>query len=118
MSYEDGRPVKDTKGRARSVKGGYTSALVGVNLFQLKHRVINGINLNSAHIHSVQYIYFTVLVTLTQRLGLLRVLHRRQHVTTLPDASSAWSGLGSALTGLWYNVYAPASILSSIIITT
>ncbi|EIW83657.1 hypothetical protein CONPUDRAFT_163001 [Coniophora puteana RWD-64-598 SS2] len=58
-----------------------------------------------------------ILVTVTQRLGLLRELHRRQKLTTLADASSAWSGLGSALVGLWNNVRLPAGLFSSAIIT-
>jgi len=62
-------------------------------------------------------VYSTILVTLTQRLGLLRALHRRQSLTTLSDASSAWSGLGSALVSLWNNTHMPAGVVSSTIIT-
>lgn len=70
----------------------------------------------SVSLQAFYTLYTAVLVAVTQRLGLLRTLHCRQKLTTLADASSAWTGIGNALIGLWNNARMPKGALLSIII--
>ncbi|EIW83654.1 hypothetical protein CONPUDRAFT_70628 [Coniophora puteana RWD-64-598 SS2] len=90
--------------------------LVVVYIPHLEYNSI--VSITSVHIKlpTVLSLYSTILVTMTQRLGLLRTLHRKPKLTTLADASNAWSGIGSALVGLWHNLRMPAGVLSSVVI--
>ncbi|EIW83664.1 hypothetical protein CONPUDRAFT_142299 [Coniophora puteana RWD-64-598 SS2] len=80
------------------------------------HRMMVPITGNNSRISTALSLYSTILVAITQRLGMLNVIRRRQKLTVLADASSAWFGLGSALMGLWANIRRPAGIVSSAII--
>jgi len=97
--------------------------LVAVHVSRLDHNVVMPIihswlpTVVSVSLQAYYTIYSTFLVTLTQRLGLLRALHRRQKLTFIADASTAWSGFGSALIGLRNNFHVLAGFLSTAIIT-
>lgn len=63
----------------------------------------------SVSLQAFYTIYTAVLLFLTQRLVMSRMLVRRQKLTVIHDISGAWMGLGSALTGVWRQVGIPAS---------
>ncbi|KAG1836970.1 hypothetical protein DFJ58DRAFT_157585 [Suillus subalutaceus] len=55
----------------------------------------------SASLQAFYTLYTAVLVFLTQRLAMSRALVHRLKLTTIHDISSAWAGLGSALSNVW-----------------
>ncbi|KAF9467100.1 hypothetical protein BDZ94DRAFT_1233284 [Collybia nuda] len=55
-------------------------------------------------------IYLTLLVYLTQQLSLRRNLSIKQTLTATHDNSTAWTGLGSALSSLWLQTSVSASV--------
>ncbi|EIW74666.1 hypothetical protein CONPUDRAFT_93831 [Coniophora puteana RWD-64-598 SS2] len=75
------------------------------------------VSLQAFYTARILSIYGTVLVALIQHLGLIYILEQKQKLTALADASSAWSGLGSAIAGLWNNARLPAHMASSALIT-
>ncbi|EIW82819.1 hypothetical protein CONPUDRAFT_151876 [Coniophora puteana RWD-64-598 SS2] len=95
--------------------------LIGIYVPHLEHRTVVAITEShnvlpivlSASMQAFYTIYSTILVAITQRLGLLRILQRREKLTSLYDASGAWFGLGSAFLGLWNNFQLPASVIST-----
>ncbi|KAF8837093.1 hypothetical protein BDN67DRAFT_1005137 [Paxillus ammoniavirescens] len=46
-------------------------------------------------------LYTAGLVFITQRLALSRFIARRQYLTAVHDVSSAWSGIGAAISAVW-----------------
>ncbi|KIJ64324.1 hypothetical protein HYDPIDRAFT_28768 [Hydnomerulius pinastri MD-312] len=80
----------------------------------------NTSNLNvvlSACLQSAYTIYTAILVYITQSLALWYALSRRQKLTTVHDVSSAWSGLGSAICGLWQQSTLEASSRQLLLVT-
>ncbi|KAJ7582179.1 hypothetical protein C8J56DRAFT_1100578 [Mycena floridula] len=55
-------------------------------------------------------VYLTILLFITQRLALRRVLSSAKTMTALHDRQSAWTGLGSAVNVLWNQHSVPASV--------
>ncbi|KAG2110063.1 hypothetical protein BD769DRAFT_1642821 [Suillus cothurnatus] len=68
-------------------------------------------------LHAFYTLYTAVLVFLTQRVAMSRVLEHRLKLTTIHDISSAWAGLGSALSGLCKQTRIPASLWAIIAVT-
>ncbi|EIW83815.1 hypothetical protein CONPUDRAFT_150871 [Coniophora puteana RWD-64-598 SS2] len=91
--------------------------LLGIFARHLEHRTILPITdsndmlttVLSASLQAFYTIYTAILVTITQRLGVLRSLERKQKLTALHDSSNAWTGIGSSLLGLWHQARLPAS---------
>ncbi|KAG2127703.1 hypothetical protein DEU56DRAFT_915677 [Suillus clintonianus] len=84
-----------------------------------EHRVIVSITstnndfwpvLLSASLQAFYTIYTAVLLFLTQRLAISRTLVCRLKLTAIHDISSAWAGLGSALSSVWRQSDIPASL--------
>ncbi|KAG2359326.1 hypothetical protein BDR07DRAFT_1378752 [Suillus spraguei] len=63
----------------------------------------------SASLQAFYTIYTAVLLFLTQRLAVSRMLVRNQTLTAIHDISGAWAGLGSALNGVRQQIDIPAS---------
>ncbi|KAG2078569.1 hypothetical protein BDR04DRAFT_1226524 [Suillus decipiens] len=63
----------------------------------------------SASLQAFYTIYTAVLLFLTQRLAMSRMLVRRQKLTAIHDISGAWAGIGSALSSVWKQIDIPAS---------
>ncbi|KAG1840624.1 hypothetical protein F4604DRAFT_1832186 [Suillus subluteus] len=72
----------------------------------------------SASLQAFYTLYTAVLVFLTQRLAMSRALVRRLKLTTIHDISSAWAGLGSALSNVWKQIHIPASLWATTAVTT
>ncbi|KAG1810401.1 uncharacterized protein HD556DRAFT_1522696 [Suillus plorans] len=62
-----------------------------------------------ASLQAFYTIYTAVLLFLTQRLAISRTLVHRVKLTAVHDISSAWAGLGSALSSVWRQTAIPAS---------
>ncbi|EIW80475.1 hypothetical protein CONPUDRAFT_73591 [Coniophora puteana RWD-64-598 SS2] len=98
--------------------------LLLINRYELEHSwIVTVVNYNSrlptalsVSLQAFYTLYVTVLITLTQRLGLIRAVQCRQTLTALADSCTAWSGLGSALIGLRNNIRMPAALLSTLLI--
>ncbi|KAG1831158.1 hypothetical protein DFJ58DRAFT_848311 [Suillus subalutaceus] len=72
----------------------------------------------SASLQAFYTLYTAVLVFLTQRLAMSRALVRRLKLTTIHDISSAWAGLGSALSSVWKQTHISASLSATTAVTT
>ncbi|KAG1801312.1 hypothetical protein EV424DRAFT_1586047 [Suillus variegatus] len=62
-----------------------------------------------ASLQAFYTVYTAVLLFLTQRLAISRTLVHRVKLTAVHDISSAWAGLGSALSSVWRQTAIPAS---------
>ncbi|OBZ71583.1 hypothetical protein A0H81_08441 [Grifola frondosa] len=67
----------------------------------------------TALVQSVALTYFAVLVLLTQQLATRRMLHMRQSLTTIHDKAAAWSGMGSAVTAVFRQIFVPSQSSST-----
>ena len=65
-----------------------------------------------------QKVYTFILVFMTQRLAVSRVMVRKQSLTRVHDVSQAWTSIGSALFGLWQQAKVAASLRTTLAITT
>lgn len=63
----------------------------------------------SASLQAFYTIYMAILLFLTQRLAMSRMLARRQKLTVIHDICGAWAGLGSALSSIWRQIEIPTS---------
>ncbi|KAG0699602.1 hypothetical protein DFH29DRAFT_833523, partial [Suillus ampliporus] len=63
----------------------------------------------SASLQAFYTIYTAILLFLTQRLAMSRILVRRLKLTAIHDISGAWAGLGAALSSVWRQIDIPAS---------
>ncbi|KAG1744644.1 uncharacterized protein EDB91DRAFT_1246758 [Suillus paluster] len=72
----------------------------------------------SASLQAFYTVYTAVLVFLTQRLAMSRALVRHLKLTTIHDISSAWAGLGSALSSVWKQIDVPTSLWATTAVTT
>ncbi|KAG2110035.1 hypothetical protein BD769DRAFT_1365273 [Suillus cothurnatus] len=102
-------------------------ALVMSFIYRWEHRVTLQFTLTntdfwpvvlSASLQAFYTLYTAVLVFLTQRLAMSRALVRRLKLTTIHDISGAWTGLGSALSGVWKQTRTPASLWATTAVTT
>ena len=59
---------------------------------------------NEGPMLTMQQVYATILVLLTQRPALRRDVHAEQTLSALQDRSKAWLGLGSSVLVLWDKV--------------
>ncbi|KAJ7572366.1 hypothetical protein C8J56DRAFT_1175345 [Mycena floridula] len=55
-------------------------------------------------------VYLTILLYITQRLALRRVLYSTKTITGIHDRQMAWSGLGSAINSCWNQLSVSASV--------
>ncbi|KAG2752116.1 hypothetical protein P692DRAFT_20830339 [Suillus brevipes Sb2] len=72
----------------------------------------------SASLQAFYTLYTAILVFLTQQLAMSSALIRRLKLTTIHDVSSAWAGLGSALSSVWKQTGIPASLWATAAVTT
>ncbi|KAG2738518.1 hypothetical protein P692DRAFT_201798383 [Suillus brevipes Sb2] len=72
----------------------------------------------SASLQAFYTLYTAILVFLTQQLAMSSALIRRLKLTTIHDVSSAWAGLGSALSSVWKQTSIPASLWATTAVTT
>ncbi|KAG2137886.1 uncharacterized protein EDB93DRAFT_1106508 [Suillus bovinus] len=63
----------------------------------------------SASLQAFYTVYTAVLLFLTQRLAISRILVRQVKLTAIHDVSGAWAGLGSALSSVWRQTDIPAA---------
>ncbi|KAJ7600228.1 hypothetical protein C8J56DRAFT_5588 [Mycena floridula] len=62
-------------------------------------------------------VYLTILLYITQRLALRRILYSTKTITGIHDRQTAWSGLGSAINSCWNQLSVSASVWGVGIIT-
>ncbi|KAJ7600239.1 hypothetical protein C8J56DRAFT_1073017 [Mycena floridula] len=62
-------------------------------------------------------VYLTILLYITQRLALRRILYSTKTITGIHDRQTAWSGLGSAINSCWNQLSISASVWGVGIIT-
>ncbi|KAJ7600278.1 hypothetical protein C8J56DRAFT_1156711 [Mycena floridula] len=62
-------------------------------------------------------VYLTILLYITQRLALHRILYSTKTITGIHDRQTAWSGLGSAINSCWNQLSISASVWGVGIIT-
>ncbi|KAJ7600176.1 hypothetical protein C8J56DRAFT_1072926 [Mycena floridula] len=62
-------------------------------------------------------VYLTILLYITQRLALRRILYSTKTITGIHDRQSAWIGLGSAINSCWNQLSISASVWGVGIIT-
>ncbi|KIK40917.1 hypothetical protein CY34DRAFT_806710 [Suillus luteus UH-Slu-Lm8-n1] len=72
----------------------------------------------SASLQAFYTLYTAILVFITQQLAMSSALIRRLKLTTIHDVSSAWAGLGSALSSVWKQTSIPASLWATAAVTT
>ncbi|KAG1767888.1 hypothetical protein EV702DRAFT_1035862 [Suillus placidus] len=72
----------------------------------------------SASLQAFYTLYTAVLVFLTQRLAISRVLTRHLKLTAIHDIFGAWAGLGSALSSVWKQADIHASLWATTAVTT
>ncbi|KAJ7579190.1 hypothetical protein C8J56DRAFT_1110410 [Mycena floridula] len=71
----------------------------------------------SAASQAFAIVYLTILLFITQKLALRRVLSSAKTMTALHDRQSAWVGLGSAVNVLWNQRSVPASVWGVTVVT-
>ncbi|KAF8552853.1 hypothetical protein OG21DRAFT_1326343 [Imleria badia] len=64
----------------------------------------------SALLQAIYMLYSALLVVVTQRLALSRIVCERRKLTTVHDVSGAWTGIGAAVYILWQQRQLPSSI--------
>ncbi|KAG2742082.1 hypothetical protein P692DRAFT_201809935 [Suillus brevipes Sb2] len=72
----------------------------------------------SASLQAFYTLYKAILVFLSQQLAMSSALIRRLKLTTIHDISSAWAGLGSALSSIWIQTGISASLWATTAVTT
>ncbi|KAG6377267.1 hypothetical protein JVT61DRAFT_1331 [Boletus reticuloceps] len=72
----------------------------------------------SALLQAIYTLYSAILVVMTQRLALFRIVGNRRKLTTVHDVSGAWTGIGAAIYVLWQQRQVASSILEIIAVVT
>ncbi|KAJ7600274.1 hypothetical protein C8J56DRAFT_734024, partial [Mycena floridula] len=68
-------------------------------------------------LNQIRQVYLTILLYITQRLALRRILYSTKTITGIHDRQTAWSGLGSAINSCWNQLSVSASVWGVGIIT-
>ncbi|KAF8440848.1 hypothetical protein L210DRAFT_2117352 [Boletus edulis BED1] len=72
----------------------------------------------SALLQAIYTLYSAILVIMTQRLALFRIVGNRRKLTTVHGVSGAWTGIGAAIYVLWQQRQVASSILEIIAVVT
>ncbi|KAF8449309.1 hypothetical protein L210DRAFT_3640903 [Boletus edulis BED1] len=72
----------------------------------------------SALLQAVYTLYSAILVVITQRLALFRIVGNRRKLTTVHDVFGAWTGIGAAIHVLWQQHQVASSILEITTVVT
>ncbi|KAF8449302.1 hypothetical protein L210DRAFT_3524472 [Boletus edulis BED1] len=72
----------------------------------------------SALLQAVYTLYSAILVAITQRLALCRIVGNRRKLTTVHDVSGAWTGIGAAIHVFWQQHQVASSILEITTVVT
>ncbi|KAF8449298.1 hypothetical protein L210DRAFT_2656525 [Boletus edulis BED1] len=72
----------------------------------------------SALLQAVYTLYSAILVAITQRLALCRIVGNRRKLTTVHDVSGAWTGIGAAIHVFWQQHQVASSILEIATVVT